>query len=65
MDRFPKGSKLCRYLRGILEGEQVTLVKPEAEDGVLSGQVRSNCYVELPPRSAGFEAGEEVWVYCL
>ena len=65
MDRFPKGSKLCRYLRGILEGEQVTLVKPEAEDGVLSGQVRSNCYVQLPPRSAGFEAGEEVWVYCL
>jgi molybdopterin molybdotransferase len=62
---YSKGSKMCRYLRGILKDGQVFLVQQNAEIGVLSDQVRSNCYVELPPRRIGFEAGEEVWVYCL
>jgi molybdopterin biosynthesis enzyme len=62
---YPKGGKLGRYLRGNLADEQVFLVQQNAQTGVLSDQGRSNCYVELPPRRIGFEAGEEVWVYCL
>lgn len=65
MSPYPKGSKMSRLLRGFVQGHRVWLSQGGEGTGVLGGLVRSNCFVELPPRGSGFEAGEKVRVFLL
>lgn len=62
---YPKGSKIRRLLRGIVYGHRVRIVREDAEKGVLTPRVESNCLVELPPSTHSFQSGEKVWVYPL
>lgn len=62
---YPKGSKMRRLLRGTVDGHRVHLARGDADKGVMTALVESNCLVELPPRPDGFPSGTEVWVYCL
>lgn len=64
-ESYPKGAKMRRVLRGTVRGHQVVLTHRNPDAGLLSDVAESNCLVELSPRTTGFEAGEEVWVYHL
>lgn len=63
MDSYPKGAKMSRLLRGFCQGHRVWLTPPASD--ALGALVRSNCFVELPPRREGFSAGEKVRVFLL
>ena len=62
---FPKPSKMRRFLRAVLTGEEVRLSKGLASSGVLSTLKDCNCIIDIPAGSPGLKRGEEVCVRIL
>lgn len=62
---FPKPSKMRRFLRAVLTGEEVRLSKGLASSGVLSTLKDCNCMIDIPAGSPGLKRGEEVCVRIL
>lgn len=61
-NRFPKESKLQRFVRASLQGGRVTLPSDHSS-GALFSLLGCNCLVEIPAGSPPLEAGTSVVVY--